>query len=571
MGNVSSTSPSPNPGLIAQVPVDFNNLSGENAKALDTLRSWTATPSGKVELRFKQIDPATGLKVYEAKGGKSTVTIRATGFAEAAQQADKLVAAKALAPRSAIWSDLRADPKARFNLPKKSSFLGASPGTPTTAPTAKPRAIKTNTPQVTSSSGGSSGKPTKEARANLMPLTPKLSDPSSGYPAVRARNPLMLGDGNSTQLGKYVSPFPQCAADSTAAPAKAPNDPNAKKALPNPRAVALYSVSGAVASYNVNVATGMSPRKALDLIPAGIARDVIQVGISQASPGNMHPMFEWAFKAGVGGTLTYLSNKGAAKYYKADAYPERSIHAGMVAAAVTVNGSIIGLKELQKNGYLGGLPPDNPKGLKQWLHKYGGESAAIGLGVGTAMTPAVFAQQLIKKSGGGVFDRGAILRTAFLGTTLPALQNLTARALTSPICPAVPDATKNQYSPAKTATDVGTYVAGDAIAKKVLSSPITKMGTVSSLGWGLYISAMTEGLTLLGTNHNLNQYTAANLKNIDTAREALTDIHTLLTHPASGLLGVANPNGGNEAYIDSLKEFREALYQLHPTLRPSSK
>jgi hypothetical protein len=566
MGNVSAASSSPSPGQIAQVPVDFNNVSSENAKALDTLRSWTATPSGKVELRFKQIDPATGLKVYEAKGGKSTVTIRATGFAEAAKQADRLVAAKALAPRSGIWSDMRADPKARFNLPKKSSFLGTSPGSPQRAPSKTPPTGETNTPRVASSSG----KPTKEAKATLLPLTPKLISGSSLTP-YPARNPLILGDGyTAKELAKFPSHLSPCPTDSTAAPQKTAKDPKAPKALPNPRSVATYTVVGAVASFNVNLSMGMPRAKALALVPAGAGRDVIQAVLAQLPLDFENPYLEVAAKGGVGGVVTVLSNLGAKAKYGATAYPDRHIHVGQVLAAFTVNGAIIGLKDLQKQGYLGGLPPDNPQGLKQWLHKYGGESAAIGLGVGSAMTTAVGGKELINLARGGKFDPKKILVTGVLATGIPTVQNLLGRSLTTSLCPAVPAETKNQFSLKTALTDALTYTVGSVMGKKVTSSPVTKLGTMLSFAEGLGVAVIAEQLTLVGTDYKIKQYKWDDLKKIDTAREALTDINTVLTHPGNFLMGAAR-TGGSEAYLEILKEYRETLYKEHPTLRPTSK
>ncbi len=580
MGNVSPTFSSPNPGTVAQVPIDLNNLSRDSAKALDTLRSWTATPSGKVELRFKQMDPTTGLKVYEAKGGKSTVTIRATSFAEAAKQADKLVAAKALAPRGTAaltnkkpkasggdgfsWSRAQANPKAQVQIPTKPSFLGTSPGLPSSAP----RAAKTTAPRAGKTPAGT----TSDAKANLLPLTPKLSSGSSPEPAVRVRNPLILGDSNGTELGnKFVSPFRPCPTDSTAAPAKSANDPKAKKAAPNPRSIATYSVLSAVASYNINLATGMPAAKALALLPAGAARDIISVALAQLPLDSIkNPYLEVTAKGVAGGVVTLLSNVAARKAYGAKAWPETHIHGGMVLAAFTTNGFVVGLKDLQKQGYLGGLPPDNPQGFKQWFRTYGQEAAAIGGGVGVAITSVVTGKEVLNKIAGQGFDAKKILTTLGLSTILPFAQSLMGRAATTSLCPAVPAETKNSFSLKTMIVDALNYMGGSAMTDKVLGKPVTKIGVAKGFGMGLGLAVIAEQLNLVGTDYKVKQYTHEDLENINTAREALTDITTVLTHPGKFLLG-ASREGGNAAYIDALKAYKEVIYKLHPTLRPTSK
>jgi hypothetical protein len=616
MGSVSAASSSPNPGQIAQVPVDFNNVSSENAKALDTLRSWTATPSGKVELRFKQIDPATGLKVYEAKGGKSTVTLRATGFADAAKQADKLVAAKALAPRSAIWSDMRADPKARFNLPKKSSFLGVSPGTPPTARTAKPRAPETNTPQVASSRGGSSVKPTKEAKANLLPLTPKLSSGNSLNPAV-VRNPFTLGPDTTTKpvdptadLRKDQLPTPTTPADKSASKltidgahvivlrmrnglqpvtAVLPSGEQLKfnagtsdKGIQNSRIVRdklarlearpaqvkdessgklinkafVYALTGGVASYNVLRSQGYSPKDALLLLPAGGARDTIQIALSGSKAGDTAPYLEVIQKGALGGVLVFGTNLAAGLVHR-DAWPANGMHVAQIATAFTVNGFCVGTRELMK---LTGNPPrDNPKGMDEWLMNVIPQAIATGAGVSVTQGGLVSAQELAR--GAGAFSPNA--RQTYMKAFLyPAVQYLIASYFTDG--PKLGADEKNQLNDLqKSLAGVGGYVATDKLTSMIAKKPGGQFNGAQSAKWALGTAALGQVLDLYNSAQSLDKL---DVRKLDSATLALEKINQLLEVPA---VHIQSKVFGGGSYIRQLESDRDSIYQLHPTLRPS--
>lgn len=573
MGPVLAASQSPN--LISRTPsVDLNSLSGAGEDALNRLRGWApvTVPGGRVDLRFKGIN-ASGQTVYEARGGKKTVTVRADSFAEAAKKVEQLVATKALAPRgtataASIWSSVRANPRVSVKVPAETSFLGTAPGQTPVARRASKPPTKTSRPAPAETSTT----PTTSPTVTLIALVPKKL-PASTAPdrVLQNRNPLILGYYNSPEKRQSVSPLRPCPTDSTAAPVKSANDPNAKKPGINARSIATYSVLSAVASYNINLATGMSAAKALALLPAGAARDIIAVALAQLPLDSIkNPYLEVAAKGSAGGVVTLLSNLAAKARYGAPAWPSRHIHVGMVLAAFTVNGLVIGLKDLQKQGYLGGLPPDNPQGFKQWFQKYGQEAAAIGGGVGIAMTSVVTVKQVLNAIAGRGFDVKKILMTLGLSTALPAIQSLTGRAATSSLCADVPAETQNGFNLKTMLVDALNYMGASAMVNKVQGQPITKAGLGKSFGTGLGLAVIAEQLKMVGADYTLKQYTHESLKNIDTAREALTDISTLLTHPGRFLLG-ANRSGGNEAYIEALKEYQTMLYKLHPTLKPASK
>jgi hypothetical protein len=165
----------------------------------------------------------------------------------------------------------------------------------------------------------------------------------------------------------------------------------------NPAATVVYSVSGALASYKNLRASGLTHQQAILQLPAGFIRDIFNIGLSELPLNSIKDAkIEWVAKSTVGGILTLTTNAASNEALKR-LYPpgvlKPSLNVGIILAAGTVNGGIIGLRELQKNGYLWGLPPDNPKDAKEWFHKYGLSSLAIGVGVTTAITPALVVQR----------------------------------------------------------------------------------------------------------------------------------------------------------------------------------
>jgi hypothetical protein len=207
MGAILAASALSSPGLIAQVPtVDLNGLTGAGAEALNRNRGWTPILGGKVEVRFKGVD-ANGRTVYEARGGKSTVAIRADSFAQAAQRAQQLVAAKALAPRAmpasaqanksqngpattgTTFGGVRLDPSTqRYQVPTKSSFLGTSPGYPTGG----------NAATKKTATAAPAGKPVQ-----LIDV-PRLGNGSPSTPLSPVRSPLQTGPADPMDSFKPI-------------------------------------------------------------------------------------------------------------------------------------------------------------------------------------------------------------------------------------------------------------------------------------------------------------------------------------------------------------------------------
>jgi hypothetical protein len=195
----------------------------------------------------------------------------------------------------------------------------------------------------------------------------------------------------------------------------------------NASGTVVYSVLGAVSSFNINKASGLTSKEALAQLPAGFARDLINIGLSNVPLDIENPYIECIAKGATGGVLTVITNAVAGKVY-APAKPTPVMNKGMILAAFTVNGSLTAVNQMQKNGMLGGVPPENPSNWFQWAHKHLFESAAIGVGVYVPMAPA----SIINKLRQGVpLNRAMLLKTGWM-FALPAGQNLIANIIVNP-------------------------------------------------------------------------------------------------------------------------------------------
>ncbi len=341
-------------------------------------------------------------------------------------------------------------------------------------------------------------------------------------------------------------------------------------------AAAIYSVSGALASYNINRQTGMTRQQALATLPAGFARDMITIALSQFPIDVKEPKLEVAVKGGIGGVLTIATNTVAGKFYS-DAWPGHPLNAGMVVAAFTVNGSVVGLRELRANGFLGGKPADNPKDWGQWFNKYAPEAAAISTGVSTAITPAVMYKEFIQGRGVGTAAAkwATVGKTGLATLVLPMVQYLIANAFANPPKDgkaAKPDPLRTELQ--KIATNIsslGTMVGVDKLASMMKATPTAGAGTVNpkfSLGKSTGYAALTMGVA-----HIVDVFAAQeglrnkDIKNISSAREALGTIERLRGDWYSQGKSALYRNG----YMEHLDQMRSLIYEVHPSLKPASK
>lgn len=364
--------------------------------------------------------------------------------------------------------------------------------------------------------------------------------------------------------------------------AKSKDPAPASKAGFNPAATVTYSLTGAVASYNILVSSGMSSQAALATLPAGFVRDLINIGISQVPLDVKNPLLTVAVKGSVGGVLTLATNAAAGKIHP-PALPPAILNGGMALAAFTVNGAIVGLKELQSRGYVGGLPPENPANAKEWFHKYGPDSAAIGVGVFSAILPAVWLNGL---KTGAPLTPAQLLKAGVMMLTMPTLQGLFSNAIVNPPKDGWLDTSK--FPPgtvdklkgvASALSSVGLYVAADKVWSVISSfgKPMAAAGSAAAKwsmgasaalgGWlaalGQATAVMTTGATLIGRN----------IDDVNQARQSLADIDKLLKHPFTYL---SNPNPALNGYeateardqgIAGLKAAREQILKRYPELR----
>jgi hypothetical protein len=428
----------------------------------------------------------------------------------------------------------------------------------------------------------SDGLGTSRFYANGKALPAKIITVAAARDEVRRQmktmslGPLALGDQNA-----FTKPPKPSGAGATTGK---PNGPGAPSTTANTApgnkpgvrwdAAAIYSVSGALASYNINRQTGMTRGQALATLPAGFARDVITIALSQFPIDVNEPKLEVAIKGGIGGVLTIATNTVAGKV-TSDAWPGHPLNAGMVVAAFTVNGSLVGLRELRANGYLGGKPADNPKDWGQWFNKYAPEAAAISTGVSTAITPAVAFKEFVQNRGIGTAAAkwATVGKTGLATLILPMLQYLIANAFVNG-----PKDGKaaNKPSPLQTAltnvasniSNVGAMVSVDKLASMIKSTPAP--GTVNpkfSLGKSTGVAALT-----LGVVHIVDTFAAQeslrnkSIKDIGSAREALATIDKLrgdwYSQGKSAVYG--------DGYMKHLEQMRSLIYEVHPTLKPAS-
>jgi hypothetical protein len=351
----------------------------------------------------------------------------------------------------------------------------------------------------------------------------------------------------------------------------------------NPLAAVTYAATGMAVAYNLMVTGGLTPRDAAMKLPGSFSRGFITASIAQAPTNIKDPYLQVAFKGGVGAVLTLGTNAVAGKINPRAALPP-ALNGGMVVAAFTTAGAVVGLQQLQQNGYLGGPPPTNPKDWKEWFGKYAPPSAAISLGL---LFPVVGSSVLNSIKSGRALTPGQIAVNAVATLVLPFVQNLLANAIVNPPKDAALDPSKfppgtadKLKAAANLFSQAGLYVVSDKIWDVVskFGKPPPAAGTAAaqwslkaSVGMAAWATAIGEAANVLGTGVSL---IGRDTKDIHQARQALAEIDKLLRHPFTYL---SNPNPALSPYeainprderIEGLKLAREEIYKQHPELRP---
>jgi hypothetical protein len=597
---------------VNPLPVDPNSLSPTAIEALNRSRAWVT--SGKLELRFKGID-GQGQPVYEARatGSKKTVLIRANSFVDAAVQAVKLMKDGRLVGRAApsengsptkaplasatSWSASRTD--VRFKLPEKPSFSGTSP-----EPRQDPSKNKA---------------PADEGAAPLPSVLPALSrKPSSDLaPQTRNPNPFVLGYGQTLKpidpvanLGKGLLPSSTPSRSESkltidgaqvvvlrtsdaskpvqallpdgevlkfnagttdqgiqksrivrdklqrleARPAEGKDDATATTY----RKAFVYSLSGAVTSYNVLRSQGYTQAAAVALLPAGAGRDVIQVVLADSKSDQKNPYLEVIEKGAKGGLLVFGSNAVAGAVHR-PAWPKADMHVSQIAAAFTVNGFIVAQRELLKAA--GHAPKDKTKGIAEWLEKVLPEAIAVGLGV--SVTQGVRTSIEAVRGGAGALSPTA--RQTYLKAFLyPALQYVIASYLTDGPNMSIGEQ-KQLNDLQKSLGGVGGYVATDKLTAMLNKNPGNKFNLAQSARWALGFAALGQIVEIYNDAKSLDQL---DIRKPDSAKLALEKINELLEVPA---IHMESKVFGGGTYVQQLERERQEIYKQHPTLRTSQR
>jgi hypothetical protein len=190
----------------------------------------------------------------------------------------------------------------------------------------------------------------------------------------------------------------------------------------NAQSAVVYSVLGAVSSFNINTASGLSRKEALWQLPAGFGRDLVNMGLSQVPLDFKSPYLNVLAKGTTGATLTLGTNALSSLHPSTKVKP--GLGAGMVLASFVVPAGLAALSEARKAGYAGGTAVEKPTTWEQWMKKNFPETMIIGTGVSMTITPAVM--RMNKLLGNPPMSKEAVLKTAAATFLYPAAQKLLA-------------------------------------------------------------------------------------------------------------------------------------------------
>jgi hypothetical protein len=213
-----------------------------------------------------------------------------------------------------------------------------------------------------------------------------------------------------------------------------------------PLATTLLNASlGAVNSYIINRSAGMTHGEATGAIPAGFARDVVNLGLTQVPLDKIsdNVWLQAATKAAVGAGLTWGTNTAAKKINPAWGVDPIFTGGGMAVSAA-IPFALTAVNEIQKRGGLGGVPAADPKDWKEFLHKHAPTAGVIG---GSVLTFYGLASALHSKMNGIPKTKAEWLKFGALATLVPSLQYLATNGVVNPpkdlrIIKNNPDATK---------------------------------------------------------------------------------------------------------------------------------
>ncbi|MCA3251009.1 MAG: hypothetical protein ACK5UM_11605 [Pseudomonadota bacterium] len=363
---------------------------------------------------------------------------------------------------------------------------------------------------------------------------------------------------------------------------KAKSQGDAGKPGYNPAAALTYAATGTVVAYNILRSAGLSVRDAATKLPGSFARSLITASIAQIPTNIKDPFLQVTYKGGIGALLTLGTNAIAGKVHPSAALSP-AMNWSMVVAAFTTAGAVVGLKELQQRGYLGGLPPDNPKDWGQWFQKYAPPSVAISAG----LTPPVLLGSVVHaaRNGSGMTPQQLAVNAA-VTLVFPFLQNLLANAIVNPPKGASLDASKfppgtvdKLKAAASALGQMGLYVMSDKIWNVINSfgKPPPAAGTAAAK-WSFgasahaaaWITGVTEAVGVLATGVSL---IGRNTNNVAEARQALGEIDKLLQHPFT-FMGPVTPgltdheaNQLRSDRINALEASRDNILKEHPELR----
>ncbi len=320
----------------------------------------------------------------------------------------------------------------------------------------------------------------------------------------------------------------------------------------------VYALTGAVTSYNILRSQNYSKLEALALLPAGGLRDVVQTAVLSGKADQYGPFLEVVQKGTVGGVLVFASNWGVSRKIP-QAMPEKDLHIAQIATAFTVNGFVIGTKELLK--LTGNAPKNNPVGMDQWMYKVMTEAAGIGAGV--SVTMGGLDSYRAVKAGANAFSPDA-RKTYVKAFLYPALQYIVASYLTDG--PKLTTGESSQLNDLqKSLAGVGGYVATDKLYSMIKKKPGNEFNAGQSVRWAMGSAALAQ---ILDVYENAKSLDKLDIRKPDSAKIALEKINQLLEIPAIHIQSKIF-DGGN--YIRQLESDRNQIYQNFPSLKTQQK
>jgi hypothetical protein len=316
-------------------------------------------------------------------------------------------------------------------IPPKSSFLGVSPGSGTPAPSsARPVLVS---PQVIAQNKAAPAGPLEKKLKQQMEVMAQDAGMRSVKNMVTVPETSPLNNEESAKLwkkmnnvafassgGKYgISESGQSGSNGSVVKLYGAENLVARTKELDLAGVGAYSLLGACAGWNLNLAGGMNLIQRIVQVPAGIIRDVANLGANKLDTSGLGNVWlEAGVKGGGGAVITVGSNWAVGKIGKIvdpnsvkGWAPDSGFRKGMVKASFSVNLTVTALNEMEKVGWLGGKLPANPTKSEKLFDTLK-KASAIGGGVFIAIAPVV------KAAGGNRFAIGSTFFLPFAQTFL---------------------------------------------------------------------------------------------------------------------------------------------------------